>query len=77
MTFFEDFRRLTGLREGRSLKVGDKIPLPTGTSIGMGKLKKDVIATVDTIETDNEGKTFYRVSWVEKGKSRNTYYRPK
>lgn len=65
------------LSEGSRLKAGDKVTLPAGTPVGAGKLKQDVTATVDTIETDDKGATYHRVSWSDaKGKSRSTYWRP-
>lgn len=56
------------------VKLYDKITLPKGRSIGMGKLKYPVIATIIGFDKDSNGNTIYSVMWIDAktGKTRYT-----
>jgi hypothetical protein len=62
------------LREASaSLSIGDRVLLPAGHQVGMGRLRADTEATVESEHEDSNGGTFYRVWWKDKGKRRTTY----
>ena len=58
----------------KKIKLNDKVIIPAGTQIGMGKLKKAVEATLVRIDINDNGKPFYTVKWVDSktGKKRYT-----
>lgn len=49
------------------------IPLPAGHKVGMGRLREPVDGKVMSIDHDDSGRPFYRVSFFTKGKERSTW----
>jgi hypothetical protein len=63
---------------GRSLAMGAQVTIPSGTNVGAGSLRESARGTVTGRDTNDQGETFYRVSFTDKrGRSRTTYYNPK
>ena len=61
----------------RAYAVGDRVILPAGTSVGMGKLRADTPARIEQLQTASDGSTFYGVSWTDsKGKRRTKWWAP-
>lgn len=67
-------------RYGRSnagYKVGDRVVMRAGKTVGMGKLREDTPATIEAVDTASDGTPFYRVWWIDKkGKRRTTWWAP-
>lgn len=65
-----------GVRKNPSkFSPGQHVLLPRGLQVGMGSLKTQTSAIVDSVHfREEDGSEFYRVSWVDrKGKRRSTY----
>lgn len=60
-----------------ALKIGDKVIIPKGSSIGMGKLSKDEVGIVSGVQHSDQGSyDFYSIRWVGKrGRERINYYK--
>lgn len=65
----------TGKTESKMYKVGQKVKVPAGTEVGMGKLRDDVVGEIDAERTDEWGSQIYGVSWTDpkSKKSRHTW----
>jgi hypothetical protein len=72
--------RRYGLSSGgpRAYAVGDVVVLPKGHRVGMGKLREEVRARIDQLQTASDGSTFYGVEWSDPrtGKRRTTWWAP-
>jgi len=72
--------RRYGLSSGgtRTRAVGDVVTLPKGHRVGMGRLREEVRARIDQIQTASDGSPFYGVEWADPrtGKRRTTWWAP-
>ena len=73
-------RRRYGLSAtgSRAYAVGDVVVLPKGHRDGMGRLREEVRARIDQIQTASDGSLFYGIEWTDPrtGKRRTTWWAP-
>lgn len=62
----------------RTYVVGDVVTLPKGHRVGMGRLREEVSARIDQIQTASDGSPFYGIEWADPrtGKRRTTWWAP-